>query len=287
MVGLNEETEIEEGTWAWVQSAKEAKAAVKMFNKNKKITAADAADILYSHFGDDELFDDIGELEEKNPKKDIKKWVLNRIKKADSKAYDMMVQHGLNENTTYNTMMNVIVEAKERNLDLPELKPKYKDWKATSTDGYTRIYYKGKLVADGDFDYGADGYFINVPGEKGQRFFSYAADAIDYLKKKKVVKEEALNEARQPKDEYTLYHNSLTSAIQEAERYVKRKGYVMDAESLGEKVGLGPKKPSKGKTNSYHIDLTKGGKPQKVKAHIQVFNRGTPKNMYELNVYVS
>jgi len=89
------------------------------------------------------------------------------------------------------------------------------------------------------------------------------------------------------KDEYSLYHDSLTSAVQEVERFVQRKGFSMDDEEAAERIGLGPRKPSKGKTNKYTLTLYKNGKEQRKAIHFQVYNRGTNNNTYELNAYIS
>jgi hypothetical protein len=94
-------------------------------------------------------------------------------------------------------------------------------------------------------------------------------------------------EARKPKDEYTLYHSSLTYAIQEVDRYLARQGYEMDKEHAADVIGMGPAKPSKGKTNRYTVKILKNGKEQKKRVHIQVYNRGTSTNTFELNTYVS
>lgn len=89
------------------------------------------------------------------------------------------------------------------------------------------------------------------------------------------------------KDEYSLYHDSLTSAIQEVDRYLARRGYEMDKEDAAQEIGFGPAKPQPGDTNKYHVRILRDGQEQKQRVHIQVFNRGTQTNMYELNTYVS
>ena len=90
------------------------------------------------------------------------------------------------------------------------------------------------------------------------------------------------------KNDYTLYHNSLTSAVQEVEKYIEKQGYTYDDEDMAQEVGLGPKKPSEGKTNSYHLPLYRNGKKVRQYAHFQVYNRGNKiGNNMELNVYIS
>jgi len=102
---------------------------------------------------------------------------------------------------------------------------------------------------------------------------------------------------------YQVYHKTYTSAINTALEYAEKQGYEYDKEETAEKIGMGPKKPSDGKTNRFSIQLTKNGKPQRKQLHIQVYNMGTFKrdnrdgslvrsmhggqNEYELNTYIS
>ena len=94
---------------------------------------------------------------------------------------------------------------------------------------------------------------------------------------------------KENKSDYEIYHDSYTSTIVEVERYVKNNRYTLDPEEMADKVGLGPKKPSKGKTNRLTISLYKNkkdladGKKQKKAVHFQVYNRGTSGNTYELS----
>jgi len=114
----------------------------------------------------------------------------------------------------------------------------------------------------------------------------------------KLVKE-SVNEV---KSDYPVYHYTYTSAIQSARDYAEKKGYEIDDEDVFRKIGMGPRKPSDGKTNRFSIELTKNGKPQKKMLHIQVYGMGTYKraqdgsktrslyggqNEYELNCYIN
>lgn len=90
-----------------------------------------------------------------------------------------------------------------------------------------------------------------------------------------------LNESK-----YEIYHNTLTSAIQTAEQWAEKQGYTIDKEEMGEKIGLGPAKPKRGDTNKYTISLYKNDKLQKKALQIQVYNRGTSSNEFELNMYI-
>jgi hypothetical protein len=101
---------------------------------------------------------------------------------------------------------------------------------------------------------------------------------------------------------FPIYHKTYTSAINSALEWAEKQGYEYDKEETADKIGMGPKKPSEGKTNRFSIELTKGGKPQRKQLHIQVYNMGTFKrntdgsktrsmwggqNEFELNCYIS
>jgi hypothetical protein len=85
------------------------------------------------------------------------------------------------------------------------------------------------------------------------------------------------------KSDYTINHKTFSSAVQHAVEVAKKRGYEVDEEDYDRKVALGPRKPSKGKTNSYSIDLTKNGKPVKQKLQMQVYY---DEGRYELNMYI-
>ena len=79
---------------------------------------------------------------------------------------------------------------------------------------------------------------------------------------------------------YDLYHRDFSSAMQHAYKHAKAKlGVDVDPEEIDSKVASGPRKPSKGKTNTYRL-LDKGGKKA-----IQVQVYGMDNGKYELNMY--
>ena len=86
------------------------------------------------------------------------------------------------------------------------------------------------------------------------------------------------------KSDYEIYHNTFSSAIDEVKKFAKKNGYELDDDDLFHTVGTGPKKPSTGKTNKYHLKLIKGGKENKKQLHFQVYGM---KSQYELNMYIS
>ena len=90
---------------------------------------------------------------------------------------------------------------------------------------------------------------------------------------------EKMNEAKSSSG-YDLYHRDFSSAMQHAYKHAKAKlGVDVDPEEIDSKVASGPRKPSKGKTNTYRL-LDKGGKKA-----IQVQVYGMDNGKYELNMY--
>ena len=63
------------------------------------------------------------------------------------------------------------------------------------------------------------------------------------------------------KSDYQVYHKTYSAAIATAKAYAEKKGYEVDDEDSFRKIGMGPRKPSAGKTNRFSIELTKDGKP--------------------------
>jgi hypothetical protein len=96
----------------------------------------------------------------------------------------------------------------------------------------------------------------------------------------KLTLKSAMGEA---KSDYEVYHKSYTSAIEAARAYAEKKGYEINNDDSFTKIGMGPRKPSEGKTNRFDIELSKDGKVQKKKLQIQVYGM---KNSYELNAYI-
>ena len=89
---------------------------------------------------------------------------------------------------------------------------------------------------------------------------------------------------KEGKKDYEIYHKTFTSAVQEVEKFAEKNGYEIDSDEMFNKVGTGPKKPSVGKTNEYHLTLMKNGKEDRKKLHFQVYGL---KSQYELNMYIS
>jgi hydroxymethylpyrimidine pyrophosphatase-like HAD family hydrolase len=91
------------------------------------------------------------------------------------------------------------------------------------------------------------------------------------------------NEVNEAKSDYEIYHKSYTSAINAAREYAEKKGFEINDDDAFRQIGMGPRKPSEGKTNKFSIELSKDGKVQRKKLQIQVYGM---KNSYELNAYI-
>jgi hypothetical protein len=97
------------------------------------------------------------------------------------------------------------------------------------------------------------------------------------------VSDEKMNPIKEAKSDYEVYHKSYTSAINAAKEYAEKKGYEINDDDSFRQIGMGPRKPSEGKTNKFSIELSKDGKVQRKKLQIQVYGM---KNSYELNAYI-
>ena len=107
-----------------------------------------------------------------------------------------------------------------------------------------------------------------------------AEEFHDKIQKRKNEEVEVIDEA----SDYKLYHKAFYSATNAAIELANKRGFEVDEDDWFNQVSTGPKKPGKGKTNSYHIELTKNGKSVKKKLHFQVY--GMESGKYELNAYV-
>jgi hypothetical protein len=119
----------------------------------------------------------------------------------------------------------------------------------------------------------AEGNAILTPWKRNKKYTIPQKDQL-------VIVVESINEANDLK----VYHKSYTEAIQTAKEYALKRGYMVDDDDSFRKIGMGPRKPSEGKTNKVSVELTKGGKPSNKQLHIQVYGM---KNGYELNCYIN
>jgi hypothetical protein len=107
------------------------------------------------------------------------------------------------------------------------------------------------------------------------------------------TKEEAIAQAveakatifKEAKSRYPVLHDTLHSAVQTALSYTKKDGYTISDEEEFHKITTAYKNLGIGKTDEFHLELYKNGKPQSKMLHIQVYRMDTGR--YELNFYVA
>ena len=91
--------------------------------------------------------------------------------------------------------------------------------------------------------------------------------------------DEVKRNAGQSATGYDIYHKTYSDALQHAYAHAEKKHKVkVDMDAVHDKVAMGPKKPSSGKTNSFILPTN-----TKKNLHVQVYNTG---KSYELNMYV-
>jgi hypothetical protein len=105
---------------------------------------------------------------------------------------------------------------------------------------------------------------------------------MDYKRTKK----EGVTERRKDSAK-DVYWQSYSLAIRHALAQAKKKGYEIDQDDIDREISFGSGKPGRGKTVRHTLPLKKNGKEQRKALHIQVYNRDTDKNPFELNSYIS
>ena len=130
------------------------------------------------------------------------------------------------------------------------------------------------------------GFYGNVPQDVVEKVAAEMEKAgVKYVKVKKghISADFSKTGLSEAKSDYEVYHKSYTSAIEAAREYAEKKGYEINNDDAFTKIGMGPRKPSEGKTNRFDIELSKDGKVQRKKLQIQVYGM---RNSYELNAYI-
>lgn len=95
-----------------------------------------------------------------------------------------------------------------------------------------------------------------------------------------LTNEQFLNEAKQ---DFQVYHNQYSSAIDEVEKYANSMGYELDQEEYSNAYVDAYFKPNDGQTKKDDLTLYKKGKEQKKALHVQIYGMG---NKFELNMYI-
>jgi hypothetical protein len=205
-----------------------------------------------------------------------------RVRTEDDPKYLQLIQKTVNDVVAdyvskLKESVNEALDPKaEKFLDAIQVNDRsIKDLKNITVDatpqGNWSVYYKGKRM-----------FTLNGKMLDDKTIMKYGLEHMDESlsdKDGKFVKE-SVTEA---KSDYEVYHKSYTSAIEAARAYAEKKGYEINNDDAFTKIGMGPRKPSEGKTNKFSIELSKDGKVQRKKLQIQVYGM---RNSYELNAYI-
>lgn len=92
---------------------------------------------------------------------------------------------------------------------------------------------------------------------------------------------------KENKNNYKIYHNTYTSVINEIKNFIKKNKYTKNENEFSDAFIDAFNKPKPGKTYTVHLNLYKNNKKQKKMLHAQIYNRGTKKNEFELNMYIN
>jgi hypothetical protein len=83
------------------------------------------------------------------------------------------------------------------------------------------------------------------------------------------------------------YFNTYSAAVQYAREQIEDRGFDIDEDDWWSSVTIGPGKPSPGEYTKHSLEIYKNGKKQRKMLQIQVYNRETKGNEYELNYYIN
>jgi hypothetical protein len=92
---------------------------------------------------------------------------------------------------------------------------------------------------------------------------------------------------KEGKLDYEIYHDDYGGAIGEIKKFADKNGYTVDEDEFSNNYMDAFNKPKKGKTYRTTLKLYKNDKQQKKALHSQIYNRGTNRNTFELNMYIS
>lgn len=93
---------------------------------------------------------------------------------------------------------------------------------------------------------------------------------------------------RKSKSDYKIYHETYTSAVDEMLEFIKKNGYEISEDEIFNQITTGHGRPKNGSTTRHTLELTKNGKEQNKRLHVQVYDMGNSRgNTYELNMYIS
>ncbi len=349
---MGEGIKLDEGTWKMPDNPKEIAALKKLMSRplpignteDEKMYKDSASSKLYGLLGDDELFDALGELEDKGKEKAdarpvIIKWFRQRakddsyglgdetkdlgkqiglkmeyipegfspkeIKMAIGIASDPRYKQGnysgavkqiekIKKGLSTHKQVAAVLKRQNESNRVDNFDENYRklamqgigtETKKAAKVGLKTDYY---LPKNGDKSFGkitrvsSSGYEITDEKTKKVHKFKFYDPNNDPTSVRGTREEVELDEKSASKSAtgYDIYHKDFSSAMQHATAFAKKKGQPIKKDEIDSKVATGPKKPSKGKENSYNLETEKGKSWS-----IQVYNMDDKK--YELNMYLT
>ena len=160
----------------------------------KKYNAHMAA--MHAESVDDEFDRKVKEIVESKTSiaADIKDYVDDHKENFDAYPMDVEVDDKMYDYDEYWEILDKVYPGeytKESVNEEKQIRAKEGDYefgKDLSND-ISFVTYKGQVISQGDFDSGADGWFMWIPGTKGQEFFSKPEDVVAYFSKHNITEE--------------------------------------------------------------------------------------------------
>ena len=174
-----------------------------------------------------------------------------------------------------------VKEAKFSNDMIDKLRKAYEPLKGKKIppNPLMKIFDKIDSNKDGLIQlYKADIPFVSMMA-MSRLMLKHNMKADDINKLGKIRREDFVIDEAKSATGYEIFHKDFSSAMQHATAFAKSKGQPIKKDEIDNKVATGPKKPSKGKENSYTLETEKGKRWS-----VQVYNMG---NKFELNMYLT
>lgn len=121
------EEKVTEGTWSIPDTPEKVRELKDLMSK--ELPADEAQDKIYGILGDDELFDDIAEMEEKDPKADVRGMIVRRLDDLG------LLKKKVNETTEALTEEQFDEAAGEKDACYHKVKARYKIWPSAYASG--------------------------------------------------------------------------------------------------------------------------------------------------------
>lgn len=226
-------------------------------NKVKDATVKKAVEVALDLSGADSI-----------ARKEIAKYYGNAILK--NKDVQKALQYA-NESYISNQEVESLDESLlvEKNL-MPEIQKIVSDKSASKVGGVMLDMFTASMISK---------VYDKVNDGNKKKMESANITVLVKLAHKVMGMKEEVTEAKSSTG-YDLYHKTFSGAMQHAYAYSKKKfGIEIDPKEIDDKVAMGPKRPSSGKTNSYRLK----GKDGKKGIQVQVANLDNKR--YELNMY--